>query len=515
MESAYSGDGKFIFFSYSHDDQEMLEPFFNVLAKKYNVWHDKDINYGGDWENIIKDHVRRSSLFMFLITPGSLSSDYCKKEIRWSIENDIPFLGIVVNRIDVPKDFKEKQMCNLYEFFSFEKAVDEIARRNSAINITLREEYLKKQNDKTSKKDDYNKALANVLQRRKFFGIRSIGSFEDFSRVMSNDFGLLDDLEFATPTLPEEIFNRCSLQKSINSKFMYLLGICYYLGIGTDIDIKLASLCLYTAVMNNAGLSKNMFNIAIWTLYRIGYDLGAKINYGSFDEITLGKWLYYYNQIYHFNDGKFRIDPKELMSEILEDESLSSANKNILLAKLLLAYRPVDEEARKYYDLAIAEGSESAIVFKEELNGDVIYEMKFRMIRGYSNAYNRYSRHLKNKSEFDLNNEEQYNFCLNSARLGNELAITDFYEWFFKNKNSIPFFDSLMNFLFDQGVKKGCRHLIQLQQSILKENKASLKKIYNKKYKELIKLDKEYVELADKVDYLLKEIINQYGQNKD
>ena len=71
-----------------------------------------------------------------------------------------------------------------------------------------------------------------------------------------------------------------------------------------------------------------------------------------------------------------------------------------------------------------------------------------------------------------------------------------------------------MNFLFDQGVKKGCRRLIQLQQSLLKENKASLKKIYNKKYKELIKLDKEYAELADKVDYLLKEIINQYGQNK-
>lgn len=127
---------------------------------------------------------------------------------------------------------------------------------------------------------------------------------------MNNDFGLLDDLEFATPTLPEEIFNRCSLQKSINSKYMYLLGICYYLGIGTDIDIKLASLCLYTAVMNNAGLSKNMFNVAIWTLYRIGYDLGAKINYGSFDEITLGKWLYYYNQIYHFNDEKFRINLK-------------------------------------------------------------------------------------------------------------------------------------------------------------------------------------------------------------
>lgn len=202
------------------------------------------------------------------------------------------------------------------------------------------------------------------------------------------------------------------------------------------------------------------------------------------------------------------------MSEILEDESLSSANKNILLAKLFHAYHPGDEEAGKYYDLAIAEGSESAIVFKEELNGDVIHEMKFRMIRGYSNAYNRYSRRLKNKSEFDLNNEEQYNFCLNSARLGNELAITDFYEWFFKNKNSIPFFDSLMNFLFDQGVKKGCRRLIQLQQSILKENKASLKKIYNKKYKELIKLDKEYAELADKVDYLLKKIINQYGQKK-
>ena len=77
MKSAYDGDGRFVFFSYAHQDENIVGPFFDALAEKFKVWHDKDIPCGNDsrWDDVILDHIRKSCLFLFCVTPNSLQSE--------------------------------------------------------------------------------------------------------------------------------------------------------------------------------------------------------------------------------------------------------------------------------------------------------------------------------------------------------------------------------------------------------------------------------------------------------
>ena len=203
MKSAYDGDGRFVFFSYAHQDENIVGPFFDALAEKFKVWHDKDIPCGNDsrWDDVILDHIRKSCLFLFCVTPNSLQSEYCKKEVKTAIDNEIAFLSVIIDKLDektMPESFKKMydqfQAYNLFEYASYKEAVKELERRNSAINIALREEYQEK-NEK-NKKGNFKLTLSNILPRNRYEGVRAIGSFEDFSRVMNTDYSFLDDLEF-------------------------------------------------------------------------------------------------------------------------------------------------------------------------------------------------------------------------------------------------------------------------------------------------------------------------------
>src|SRR5947209_16114699 len=71
-----------IFFCYAHED----EPFLNKL-KTYlrplqrqeliDVWHDRDISAGTEWEREISQHLNEAQIILLLVSPDFLNSDYC------------------------------------------------------------------------------------------------------------------------------------------------------------------------------------------------------------------------------------------------------------------------------------------------------------------------------------------------------------------------------------------------------------------------------------------------------
>ena len=153
------------------------------------------------------------------------------------------------------------------------------------------------------------------------------------------------------------------------------------------------------------------------------------------------------------------------------------------------------------------------MIFKTETYCDSIEQAKFRLFRGYSNSYGRYARLLKKADIFDLTDKEQWAYCLNSARLGNVQAIKDIYEVFYVQKDKNPFDDSLMNFLFEQGIEQGSRELIKIQLDLLKSRKGLIKN-QGKRIKTLTKLDKEYIGIGESICRFINEFI-VYSQKND
>jgi hypothetical protein len=71
-----------IFFCYAHEDEPLLKKLQTHLrpmqrAGLIDVWHDRDISAGTDWEQQIKDHLNTAQIILLLVSPDFMDSDYC------------------------------------------------------------------------------------------------------------------------------------------------------------------------------------------------------------------------------------------------------------------------------------------------------------------------------------------------------------------------------------------------------------------------------------------------------
>ncbi len=69
-----------IFISYNHVDRSFTEDLAEQLRRVYgynNVWFDREILGGEVWWNEILDTIAQSDIFIYLLSPASLKSNYC------------------------------------------------------------------------------------------------------------------------------------------------------------------------------------------------------------------------------------------------------------------------------------------------------------------------------------------------------------------------------------------------------------------------------------------------------
>ncbi len=83
---------KRIFISYSHKNEQFKDELIRQLTPLkqqgiISVWHDRDIEGGGEWDKQIKDEIERTDVFLLLITSDFLASDYINSvEIKRAYE---------------------------------------------------------------------------------------------------------------------------------------------------------------------------------------------------------------------------------------------------------------------------------------------------------------------------------------------------------------------------------------------------------------------------------------------
>lgn len=79
--TAYQGKGKYIFVSYSHQDNSVVFPLISELQKKYNVWFDEGINVGTEWLKVVANRLANCEIFLYVVSKNSLNSQYCQDEV--------------------------------------------------------------------------------------------------------------------------------------------------------------------------------------------------------------------------------------------------------------------------------------------------------------------------------------------------------------------------------------------------------------------------------------------------
>ena len=91
-----------IFISYSRKDIDFAQKIVDALAaNNLDTWIDwKSIPKGEDWEQEIYRGIEEADAFLFLISPGSVASQMCNKEIEHAVKNGKRIIPIVIRDTD-------------------------------------------------------------------------------------------------------------------------------------------------------------------------------------------------------------------------------------------------------------------------------------------------------------------------------------------------------------------------------------------------------------------------------
>ena len=71
-----------IFFCYAHEDEALLKKLKDHLMplqrqRHIDVWHDRDITAGVEWEREINEHLNTAQIILLLVSADFMGSDYC------------------------------------------------------------------------------------------------------------------------------------------------------------------------------------------------------------------------------------------------------------------------------------------------------------------------------------------------------------------------------------------------------------------------------------------------------
>jgi len=146
-----------VFFSYSHKDTEIMNQLSVHLAplkrmEKIEVWSDKAIQAGNEWDAAIKENLKNADIVLFLISADFVASKYIwNEEIPLAIQykNDpnetvsrvIPiylrpfdYSGLAFAETEmIPKDPKEQKLLAISQWENTDEAFMEVAKRIRAV----------------------------------------------------------------------------------------------------------------------------------------------------------------------------------------------------------------------------------------------------------------------------------------------------------------------------------------------------------------------------------------------
>ncbi len=100
---AYRGDEPYIFVSYAHEDSDLVFPEIQWLKDQgFNIWHDEGISPSSEWHTELTESIENSNLFLYFITPRSVTSDHCQREVHYVIDHKKQLLTVHLEETQLP-----------------------------------------------------------------------------------------------------------------------------------------------------------------------------------------------------------------------------------------------------------------------------------------------------------------------------------------------------------------------------------------------------------------------------
>ena len=134
-----------VFISYSHKDESALERLHTHLAVllrdgRIDEWFDREILAGGEIDAEIAERLESSGLFLLLVSPDFLASDYCvEKEMERALERHRSGDARVVPIIVEPCDWASTPLRDLKALPRDGKPVSDWTNENNAFLDVVQE----------------------------------------------------------------------------------------------------------------------------------------------------------------------------------------------------------------------------------------------------------------------------------------------------------------------------------------------------------------------------------------
>jgi len=108
-----------IFISYAHEDTAKVLELQRVLDI-HEVWFDHRLTIGKEWWEEIERQISACHCFLFVMSPPSLASEYCLREIETALKLDKPVAPVMIADMDIPDNLSRFQVIRLVDGFSSE-----------------------------------------------------------------------------------------------------------------------------------------------------------------------------------------------------------------------------------------------------------------------------------------------------------------------------------------------------------------------------------------------------------
>jgi hypothetical protein len=95
----YEGGSPFVFVSYSHKDSRYVYPIVEYLTRAgFRIWYDEGISPSSEWNEVIANHMNKSSMCMAFISENAAASHNCRREISYALLKSKPLLSIFLEQ---------------------------------------------------------------------------------------------------------------------------------------------------------------------------------------------------------------------------------------------------------------------------------------------------------------------------------------------------------------------------------------------------------------------------------
>jgi TolB-like protein/tetratricopeptide (TPR) repeat protein len=100
----YEGDEPYVFVCYSHDDKGLVYPELTRLRDAdFRIWYDEGISPGSEWSDALAQKIERCSIFLYLVTPRSVISEHCRREVNFALGKACRMLSVHLVPTQLPR----------------------------------------------------------------------------------------------------------------------------------------------------------------------------------------------------------------------------------------------------------------------------------------------------------------------------------------------------------------------------------------------------------------------------